>query len=73
MLPPRVHDLDELCKLCIKFSDTFTNIADQCSDLAAYAFQPRYPMEIVLEKEDIEHALNSAKVIRDFVTAITEE
>lgn len=36
MAPPKIHDLDELCKLCLKFSDSFKNIADQCSDLAAY-------------------------------------
>lgn len=56
MAPPRMHDLDELCKLCLKFSDTFRDIADQCSDLTAYGVQPRYPMELILEEKDIRQA-----------------
>lgn len=48
MAPPKMHDLDELCKLCSKYSDTFNSIADQCSDLTAYGVQPRYPTELVL-------------------------
>ena len=73
MAPPRMHDLDELCKLCLKFSDIFKNIADQCSDLTAFGVQPRYPMELILEVEDMLQALVSAKAIRDFVLANIEE
>ena len=73
MAPPRMHDLDELCKLSLKFSNTFKNIADQCSDLTAYGVQPRYPMELILDKEDIQQALDSAKAVKDFVVAIIEE
>ncbi|MBU4293145.1 MAG: HEPN domain-containing protein [Actinobacteria bacterium] len=73
MAPPRMHDLDELCKLSLKFSDTFKNIADQCSDLTAYGVGPRYPMELILEEEDMRQALNSAKIIRDFILAVIQE
>ena len=73
MTPPRMHDLDELCKLCLKYSNNFKNIADQCSDLTAYGVQPRYPMELILDKEDIQQALDSAKAVKDFVVAIIEE
>ncbi|MFO7928957.1 MAG: HEPN domain-containing protein [Candidatus Humimicrobiaceae bacterium] len=69
-VPPRVHDLDELCKLCLKYSSVFKNIADQCSDLTAYGVQPRYPMEIILEIEDMQKALDSAKTVKGFVTDI---
>jgi len=68
-----MHDLDELCKLCLKYSNTFKNLADQCSDLTAYGVQPRYPMELILEEEDMQQALNSAKAIKDFVLAIIKE
>ena len=71
--PPKIHDLDELCKLCIKLSDTFIKIADYCSDLTAYGVQSRYPMEMMLEEKDMRQALNSAKKIRDFVLAIAPE
>jgi HEPN domain-containing protein len=73
MTPPRMHDLDELCKLCLKYSNNFKNIADQCSDLATYGVQPRYPMELILDKEDMQQALDSAKAVKDFVVAIIEE
>lgn len=71
--PPKIHDLDELCKLCTGLSDTFKNIADHCSDLTAYGVHSRYPMEMMLEEQDMRQALNSAKAIRDFVLAIAPE
>jgi len=67
--PPKMHDLDELCKLCAKYSDTFKDIADQCSDLTAYGVQPRYPAEIILDKDDMKQALKSAKKIKAFISA----
>lgn len=45
MIPPKIHDLDELCKLCTKSNNKFEDIADFCSDLTAYGVQPRYPNE----------------------------
>lgn len=71
--PPKTHDLNELRKLCSKLSDTFKDIADQCSDLTAYGVQPRYPMGLMLEERDMRQALNSAKAIRDFILAIAPE
>ena len=71
--PPKIHDLNELRKLCSGLSDTFKDIADQCSDLTAYGVQPRYPMELMLEEQDMRQALNSAKAIRDFVLALAPE
>lgn len=71
--PPRMHDLDELCKLCLKYSDTFNSIADQCSDLTAYGVQPRYPMELTLDEKDLKQALDSAKKVKDFVVSIIKE
>jgi HEPN domain-containing protein len=71
--PPKVHDLDELCKLCTGISDNFKNIADHCSDLTAYGVHSRYPMEIMLEEQDMLQALISAKAIRDLVLAIAPE
>lgn len=70
--PPKLHDLDELCKLCLEFSDAFKDIAE-CSDLTAYSVQPRYPMEIILDEQDMRQALNNAKEIRGFVLALAPE
>ncbi len=65
--PPKIHDLDELCKLCIEIEIEFQDIIDQCSDLTAYGIQPRYPAEINLEEQDLQQALKSAETIRDFI------
>ena len=67
VIPPKTHDLDELCKSCNGFSDKFIEIADYCSDLTAYGVQPRYPMELYLEEQDVHQSLKSAKAIKDFV------
>jgi len=73
VVPPKMHDLDELCKTCIKYSDSFNNIADMCSDLTAYGVQPRYPMELALDEDDVKQALDSAKKVMDFILAIIKE
>lgn len=71
--PPKIHDLDELCKLCMRLFETFKNIADNCSDLTAYGVHSRYPMDLMLDEQDMRQALNSAKAIRDFVLTIAPE
>ncbi|WP_366922090.1 HEPN domain-containing protein [Metallumcola ferriviriculae] len=71
--PPKIHDLDELCKLCTKLSDTFKNIADHCSDLTAYGVHSRYPTELMLEEQDMQQALQGAKAIQDFILDIAPE
>lgn len=73
MNPPKTHDLDELCKLCIELSNTFKDLVDHCSDLTAYGVQPRYPFELMLEEQDMRQALNSAKAIRDYVVTLVPE
>lgn len=71
--PPKIHDLNELRKLASKLSDTFKDIADQCSDLTAYGVQPRYPMGLILEEQDVRQAIDSAKTIRDFILTLAPE
>lgn len=73
MNPPRTHDLDELCKLCLRVSSTFEHIVDQCSDLTAYGVQPRYPMSAVLEEHDMQQALRSAKAVLNLVFALAPQ
>lgn len=65
--PPKTHDLDELNKLCLKFSAVFSDIADHCSDLTVYGVQPRYPMGLELDENDMKRALLGAKVIHDLI------
>jgi len=72
-VPPKMHDLDELCKLCANYSDSFNNIADNCSDLTAYGVQPRYPMEFALDEDDMKQALDGAREVKNFIVAIIKE
>ena len=73
MNPPKTHDLDELCKLCLPVSGAFADVADQCSDLTAYGVQPRYPMGVMLEEQDMQQALRSAGVVRNLVLSLAPE
>ena len=70
--PPKIHDLNELCKLCMKLDNSFNEIADQCSELTAYSVQPRYPMELMLEEQDMKQAMKNSKAIRTFVINLTK-
>lgn len=71
--PPKTHDLNQLQKLCSNISHSFADIADQCSDLTVYGVQTRYPTQLLLEERDINEALISAKVIRDFIIKLVPE
>ena len=73
MNPPKTHDLNQLQKLCANISDSFSDIADYCSDLTAYGVQPRYPMQLILEERDMQEAIISAKAIRDFILNIAPQ
>lgn len=71
--PPKTHDLNEIRRLSLALSDSFEGIADHCSDLNAFGVQPRYPMELVLEEQDMREALDSARAIRDAVLRVAPE
>jgi HEPN domain-containing protein len=71
--PPKTHDLDELCKLCLRVSGAFADVVDQCSDLTAYGVQPRYPMGVMLEEQDMQQALRSAGAVRNLVLSLAPE
>jgi len=64
--PPKIHDLQELLKLCAAIKPQFSTIYEECSVLSGYTVQTRYPNEISLEKQDMDKALLCAKSIREF-------
>lgn len=57
----------------MKLDDSFNEIADQCSELTAYSVQPRYPMELMLEEQDMKQAMKNSKAIRNFVISLAPE
>ena len=41
--PPRIHNLVELCQICMRYDNTFSELLDACSDLTPYGITVRYP------------------------------
>jgi len=66
--PPKIHDLDELVKLCEEIYPNFESINKKCIILSEYAVHTRYPDEKKLLKTDMENALEYAKDVRDFLS-----
>jgi HEPN domain-containing protein len=64
--PPRIHNLIELEKLCEAIDPQFSMIYEKCGLLTGYGVVSRYPSDLEIEKEDMDHALRHAKSIREF-------
>jgi HEPN domain-containing protein len=65
--PPYIHDLPELLKICKTKNPHFAELAQVCSQLTGYGTQPRYPMEIKINTEDMNRALAGAKQVQEFL------
>jgi HEPN domain-containing protein len=66
--PPRIHNLVELCQICMEFDSTFSEILDACSDLTPYGVAVRYPNELAVDDVIAKLAIDKARVIYDFCT-----
>jgi len=66
--PPRIHNLVELCQICINFDVTFSEILDACSDLTPYGVAVRYPNELAVDDTLAKLAIDKAQIIYDFCT-----
>jgi len=66
--PPKIHDLDELVRLCEEIRPEFESINKKCIILSEYAVHTRYPDEKKLLKTDMEIAMEYAKNVRDFLS-----
>jgi HEPN domain-containing protein len=65
--PPKIHDLEELEKLCENIAPQFDTIYEKCAVLTEYAVHTRYPDEKRLEERDMNRALEYARLIKEFV------
>ena len=65
-VPPRTHDLIELCRLCMKYDSTFSDILDMCSGLIPYAVTVRYPNELDVDEIITKNAISMAENIYRF-------
>lgn len=66
--PPRIHNLVELLKLCIKRDGTFEMIRPALESLNVYAVVVRYPRTFAT-KDEARDAVNAMKQVREFVRA----
>jgi HEPN domain-containing protein len=64
--PPRIHNLTELLKLCLKRDGAFELIRPALEALNTYAVDIRYPGEFAT-KDEARDAVNAMKQVREFV------
>ena len=68
--PPKIHDLRELLKMCVKFEDDFDKFRKEADILTDYAVLPRYPAELELDETDSKIAIKYARKIRDYINGL---
>lgn len=66
MEPPRIHNLIELLRLCVRYDGTFEMIRPALELLNVYAVVARYPRAFATIIEARE-AVNAMKQVREFV------
>jgi HEPN domain-containing protein len=71
--PPRVHNLIELCQICMNHDNTFSEILDDCSDLTPYGVTVRYPNELAVDDVIARSAIDKAQIIYNFCLAKVPE
>ncbi len=70
VLPPKIHDLVRLARLCAQHDATFEALVSECGDLTDLGFASRYP-DIVhrLGEAEGRRARQLAERVRDHVLA----
>ncbi|GMO57220.1 MAG: hypothetical protein Ta2G_16840 [Termitinemataceae bacterium] len=64
--PPKIHNLRNLCELCVEKDDSFKAIISSCISLTKYSNAPRYPNELETDETAAKVAIERAKSIYDF-------
>jgi HEPN domain-containing protein len=64
--PPRIHNLLELCTLCVEQDKEFSTIKECCARLTPYGVETRYPNELAVDDKIAEQALIFAQKVYDF-------
>jgi HEPN domain-containing protein len=64
--PPRVHNLVELCQICMRYDNSFLEILDACSDLTPYGVAVRYPNELAVDDVITKSTIDKAQVVYNF-------
>jgi len=65
---PKIHQLDELLKLCARIDADFDSLIDSAEDLTPFYISTRYPGDYpTYSFEDAEGAFQKASEIKNFV------
>jgi HEPN domain-containing protein len=65
---PKIHDLADLNRRCVRHDEDFSSIEHQCIRLAGYAVETRYPYVLNLNEDDARIAIVDAVEIRRFIS-----
>jgi HEPN domain-containing protein len=68
--PPKIHNLEELRKTCEEINPEFNLLYAKCAILNKYSVMTRYPVGLEIIDEDSKAAIQYAKDIKTFVTAL---
>ena len=68
ILPPKIHDLNQLCEMCADIDSAFDEISILCGSLNRYSVMPRYPFEIEILENEAETAIQKSTEIFDWIT-----
>jgi HEPN domain-containing protein len=63
----KIHDLRKLQEQCGENGTDFKSLTASCSELNKYSSIPRYPVEWTITPSNMQHALQCAKIVQDFV------
>ncbi|MCL1947739.1 MAG: HEPN domain-containing protein [Chitinivibrionia bacterium] len=67
--PPKIHNLSNLCEMCIEFDETFNEISDLCSRLDPYGVVVKYPNQLEIDENLAKIIISRAQSIYDFCKA----
>jgi HEPN domain-containing protein len=73
IVPPKIHNLEELDKLCQNIDGTFSEIQTDCQKLNPYGAATRYPNELAVDETMTKAVIEKAQTIYDFCVAKIEE
>jgi HEPN domain-containing protein len=64
--PPKIHDLETLCELCMEHDISFKTLYDFASALNRYITASRYPVESFITETMTQTAIAQAQAVYDF-------
>jgi HEPN domain-containing protein len=71
--PPKIHDLVELCRLCMVLDASFGTLLDTAVVLNPYGVASRYPAESLIDEGMTQTAIAQAQTVYDFALSKVPE